>query len=311
MTVVSTPVDALLVGELAGLVGSALFGLSNIVYKSVSDEIRPLVINALKMWITLPVMLVIVLLPWRATSFMLPPTATLPLILSIIIGAVVGDLLYLTSQSRIGVSRAFPIAMSYPLFTYLFAFFLLGESVGPVRLLGVVLTIGGVSVIAQQQATPKAEGSSPSGSAKAKHFDVIGVVFALTAAISWAIGAIILQLALVGVEPADGNLVRVAAGSATLLPLFAIARARGMPMPTKKAAKRTLLAGFFGMGIGSLLYVTAVKYTGAALSSVLAATAPLFALPASFAILKESITRAIIAGTIATVVGVWLVVLGL
>lgn len=311
MTAVSTPVDALLVGELAGLVGSALFGLSNIVYKSVSDEIRPLVINALKMWITLPVMLVIVLLPWRATSFMLPPTATLPLILSIIIGAVVGDLLYLTSQSRIGVSRAFPIAMSYPLFTYLFAFFLLGESVGPVRLLGVVLTIGGVSVIAQQQATPKAEGSGPSGSAKAKHFDVIGVVFALTAAISWAIGAIILQLALVGVEPADGNLVRVAAGSATLLPLFAIARARGMPMPTKKATKRTLLAGFFGMGIGSLLYVTAVKYTGAALSSVLAATAPLFALPASFAILKESITRAIIAGTIATVVGVWLVVLGL
>jgi drug/metabolite transporter (DMT)-like permease len=311
MTALSTPVDVLLVGELAGLVGSALFGLSNIVYKSVSNEIRPLVINALKMWITLPVMLVIVLLPWRATNFMLPPTAILPLILSIIIGAVVGDLLYLTSQSRIGVSRAFPIAMSYPLFTYLFAFFLLGESVGPLRLLGVVLTIGGVSIITQQRATPKAEGSSPSGTPKARRFDVIGVAFALTAAISWAIGAIILQLALVGVEPADGNLVRVAAGSATLVPLFVIARARGMPMPTRKATKRTLLAGFFGMGIGSLLYVAAVKYTGAALSSVLAATAPLFALPASFAILKERITRTIIAGTIATVVGVWLVVLGL
>jgi DME family drug/metabolite transporter len=310
MKALSTPVDVLLVGELAGLVGSALFGLSNIVYKSVSSEIRPLVINALKMWITLPVMLVIVLLPWRATSFLLPPTAILPLILSIIIGAVVGDLLYLTGQSRIGVSRAFPIAMSYPLFTYLFAFFLLGESVGLLRLLGVILTIGGVSIISQQQATPKAEGSSLSRTPEARRFDVIGVAFALTAAISWAIGAIILQLALVGVEPADGNLVRVAAGSATLVPLFVIARNRGMPMPTSKATKRTLLAGFFGMGIGSLLYVTAVKYTGAALSSVLAATAPLFALPASFAILKERITRTIVAGTVATVVGVWLVILG-
>jgi len=310
MKALSTPVDVLLVGELAGLVGSALFGLSNVVYKSVSNEIRPLVINALKMWITLPVMLVIVLLPWRTTSFMLPPTAILPLSLSIIIGAVVGDLLYLTSQSRIGVSHAFPIAMSYPLFTYLFAFFLLGESVGPVRLLGVVLTIGGVSVITRQQATPKAEGSNPSETPKANRFDVVGVVFGFAAAIAWAVGAIILQLALVGVEPADGNLVRVAAGSAAVLPLFVIARARGMPMPTRKATKRTLLAGFFGMGIGSLLYVAAVKYTGAALSSVLAATAPLFALPASFAILKERITRTIVAGTIATVVGVWLVILG-
>jgi drug/metabolite transporter (DMT)-like permease len=311
MTTLSTPIDVLLVGELAGLLGSALFGLSNIVYKSVSSEIRPLAINALKMWITLPVMIVIVLLPWRVTSFAVPPTAIAPLILSIVIGAVLGDVLYLTSQSRIGVSRAFPIAMSYPLFTYFFAFLLLREPVGPVRLMGVALTIGGVSLITRYQSTPKLGQPDQLEGAHAKRFDTVGVVLALSAAISWAIGAIILQVGLVGVEPADGNLIRIAAGSATLLPLFAAARARGMPVPTKRATKRTLLAGFFGMGIGSLLYVTAVKYTGAALSSVLAATAPLFALPASFAILKERITRTIVAGTIATVVGVWLVILGL
>jgi len=306
----STPVDSLLIGELAGLLGSALFGLSNIVYKSSSNEIRPLMINALKTWITLPVMVVIVLLPWRATAFAIPPAAIVPLILSIIIGAVVGDLLYLISQSRIGVSRAFPIAMSYPLFTYFFAFFLLAEPVGPVRLLGVVLTVAGVSIITRQETPPRTANSNASQAVQARRFDVVGVVLALAAAISWAIGAIILQLGLVGVEPADANLVRIAAGSVTLLPIIAIAKARGMPTPTKKATKRTLVAGFFGMGIGSFLYVMAVKYTGAALSSVLAATAPLFALPASLLILKERITRTIVAGTIATVLGVWLVILG-
>jgi drug/metabolite transporter (DMT)-like permease len=310
MTTLSTPVDALLIGELAGLLGSALFGLSNIVYKSVSSEIRPLAINALKMWITLPVMIVIALLPWRATSFAVPPTAILPLILSIIIGAVIGDICYLTSQSRLGVSRAFPIAMSYPLFTYLFAFILLSEPVGPVRVLGVALTIAGVSLITGHQSTPKPEEPNHLGTIHAGRFDTIGIVLALIAAISWAISAIILQLGLVGVEPADGNLIRIVAGCATLLPLFAAAKARGMPMPTTRATKRTLLAGFFGMGIGSFLYVTAVKYAGAALSSVLAATAPLFALPASFLVLKERITPAIVAGTIAAVLGVWLVILG-
>jgi drug/metabolite transporter (DMT)-like permease len=310
MTDLSTPLDALLIGELAGLLGSALFGLSNILYKSVSHEIRPLMINALKTWVTLPVMIVIVLLPWRATAFAVPLGAIAPLVLSIVIGAVIGDLLYLTSQSRIGVARAFPIAMSYPLFTYLFAFFLLAEPVGPVRLVGVVLTVAGVSIITRQEATPTTAKPAPQEPIQTKRFDAVGVVLALTAALSWAIGAIILQLGLVGVEPADGNLVRIAAGSATLMPIVAIARVRGMPLPTKKATKRTLVAGFFGMGLGSLLYVMAVKYTGAALSSVLAATAPLFALPASLLVLKERVTPRIVAGTIATVIGVWLVILG-
>lgn len=303
--------EALLIGELAGLAGSALFGLSNIVYKSVSNEIRPLVVNALKMWVTLPVMMVVVLLPWRLTSFAVPPAAIVPLILSIIIGAVVGDLLYLTSQSRIGVSRAFPVAMTYPFFTYVFAFFLLAEPVGPIRLVGIGLTIGGVSIITHHRTAPKGGSPNVSTTAQPRSLDLLGVGLAMAAAISWAIGGVILQVALVGVEPADGNLVRIAAGSATLLPVLAMARARGMPLPTSRATKLTLLAGFFGMGIGSLLYVTAVKYAGAAISSVLATAAPLFALPASLVVLKERISTPIVAGTIATVAGVWLVILGI
>ena len=64
------------------------------------------------------------------------------------------------------------------------------------------------------------------------------------------------------------------------------------------------------MGIGSILYVNAVFFTGAAVTSVIASTAPLFALPFTIVFLKERVTLLILLGTILTISGVWLVVLG-
>ncbi|MFX1491532.1 MAG: EamA family transporter, partial [Promethearchaeota archaeon] len=51
-------------------------------------------------------------------------------------------------------------------------------------------------------------------------------------------------------------------------------------------------------------------FTGAAVTSVIAATAPIFALPFTILFLKEKVTSLIILGTLLTISGVWLVVLG-
>ena len=64
------------------------------------------------------------------------------------------------------------------------------------------------------------------------------------------------------------------------------------------------------MSLGSILYVMAVKILGAAVTSVLAATAPLFAVPFSILFLKERVTPLILVGTIVAVVGIWVVILG-
>jgi len=143
-----------------------------------------------------------------------------------------------------------------------------------------------------------------------KSWDKIGVVLALFAALCWATATVILQIGLVGANPIDANLIRITVGSAFLLPIFLFARKRGMPKPTKRATKFVLVAGFFGMGIGSIMYVSTVAITGAAVTSVIAASAPLFALPLAIFYLKEKITPLILIGTMCTVLGIWLVVLG-
>ncbi len=70
------------------------------------------------------------------------------------------------------------------------------------------------------------------------------------------------------------------------------------------------IAGFIGMGLGSMFYVAAVKYAGAAVSSVIFASAPLFAVPISVVFLKERLTAIACFGIAMTIIGVILVVLG-
>lgn len=305
----AVPPELFLTGVFMGLIGAALFGISNVVYKSQSAEIQPTAINAFKMWIALPVMLIAVLLLLYPTGFTVPLASIPFLVVSIILGAGIGDLAYLTSQSRIGVSRAFPIAMIFPLITYFFSILFLNEALRISRLAGALLAVIGVTLITREQAKQE-EGTPIPDTKPQKSWDKIGLVLALSAALCWATATVILQIGLVGADPIDANLIRITVGSVFLLPIFLIARKRGMPKPTKRATKIVLVAGFFGMGIGSILYVSTVAITGAAVTSVIAASAPLFALPLAIFYLKEKVTPLILLGTMCAVLGIWLVILG-
>lgn len=83
-----------------------------------------------------------------------------------------------------------------------------------------------------------------------------------------------------------------------------------MKWPTRRATKRVIVAGFFGMALGSLLYVGAVSMIGATIMSVIASTAPLFAIPVSVFVLKEKVTPIALVGVALTLSGIALVVMG-
>ncbi|MHA1929828.1 MAG: DMT family transporter [Candidatus Thorarchaeota archaeon] len=293
-----------LYGFSIGMIGAIMYAFSVVVYRSQKDEIKPLTISAMKMWIALPVMTLLVFLPLVPSPFIVPFETVIILALSIILGAVIGDTIYLISQERIGVSHAFPIAMSFPILTYALTIIFLGEALIASRLVGVFIAVIGVIVISREQE------SEDTQEKHATKFDAIGIFLAILTSILYALGTVILQVGVTDVDPITANFIRVMSGSIAFAPMFVVARFKGMPLPTKRATKLVALAAFFGMGIGSLFYVIGVKYAGATIMSVIGATAPLFAVPVSVIFLKERVTRLAGIGILITIIGVILVVTG-
>jgi drug/metabolite transporter (DMT)-like permease len=141
-----------IIGTAIGLFCAMLWAISTNVYKSQSEEATPLAISALKMWAALAFMSIIVILPFRNTPFYVPAENMIFLIGSVTIGLVVGDLVYLTSQERIGVSYAFPIANIYPILTYLVAIFLINDTVIISRFAGILIAVVGITLISREHA---------------------------------------------------------------------------------------------------------------------------------------------------------------
>jgi len=290
-------------GIATGLLASAIYAVSVVVYKSQSGSIRPLAISSIKMWVALAFMTALVVLPISPEPFYIPQEALAYLVVSVILGAVLGDYFYLTAQERIGVSYAFPIAMSFPIFTYLLAIAVGLEEPLLSRSVGILLAVIGVILISKEQ------GQDEDHSIK-RNLDRFGIGLALLVAILYAMGTILLQIGVEDISPIDGNFVRVAFGSVAFIPLFLVAKRRGMPMPSRRTTKIIAVAGLFGMGLGSLLYVSTVKFVGAAVTSVIGSLSPLFALPISMIFLKERITKVAVVGVVVTIAGVILVILG-
>jgi drug/metabolite transporter (DMT)-like permease len=290
-------------GIATGLLASAIYAVSVVVYKSQSGSIRPLAISSVKMWVALAFMTALVVLPISPEPFYIPQEALAYLVVSVILGAVLGDYFYLTAQERIGVSYAFPIAMSFPIFTYLLAIAVGLEEPLLSRSIGILLAVMGVILISKEQ------GQDEDRSVK-RNLDKFGIGLALLVAILYAMGTILLQIGVEDISPIDSNFVRVTFGSIAFIPLFLVAKHRGMPTPSRRTTKIIAVAGLFGMGLGSLLYVSTVKFVGAAVTSVIGSLSPLFALPISMIFLKERITRVAMVGVVVTIAGVILVVLG-
>lgn len=290
----------LLEGIVIGLLTAFLWGFSTNIYKSQSDEATPLAITALKMWLAFLFMLALVLLPFRITPFYVPFDSIVFLSLSVTMGLVVGDFVYLMSQERIGVSYAYPIANVFPIITYVLAIFMVAEEVLALRFVGIIVAIAGVGLISYEQGESEGEENLK---------DMVGIGLALFAALCWSLGTIFLQIGATGIDPVDANFVRMAFGSALFIPVIFGARYRGKHMPSGRSTKIVLAGSFFGMSLGTLLYTYSVDLIGASVASLLGSTSPLFALPLSIIFLKESYSRKSILGAMLTVFGVVLVVM--
>jgi drug/metabolite transporter (DMT)-like permease len=292
------------VGIISALLSMLFFGVTNILYKKMSDEISVMDIMFTRMWVSLPIAYVFAVIASGSLIFTIPAEALFPLILSMIIGIVIGDGMYFLSQERIGVSRAFPIAMSYPLLVYFLAAIFLGEPVIPQRVIGAIIIVVGVIMIA------RAEQDEEKIDKRWSENDIRnGIILAFLVFFCWAASDVIFQFGLEGVGAAEANFYRVFAASLILVPVFLLTLRGERTFPSKRVTGYALLVGIVALGFSLITYSFGVKLVGVTVTVLIIASAPMFTAPLSSLFLDEDVNRNVAIGTILTIIGVLMVVI--
>jgi DME family drug/metabolite transporter len=223
-----------------------------------------------------------------------------------IIGLGIGDTLYMVSLKNIGVSRAVPITCTYPLFTIVWAIFLVDEPVTLSVVVGAVAIVFGIWLLSREK-------NGANGRVKNKILSR-GVAIALVTAVIWSIGITMINIAMKATPDIDHaytlNILRVIAAAVLMTaatPL--IDRKPGFTTIRRKNVIAIIAGGIVALGFGWFLLTYSFIHTLEAQAVPISSTTPLFSTFIAAALLREKLTAKSALGSIVIVLGVFLIFL--
>ncbi len=302
-------------GEVKALFSAMIWAVTGVILAYLTRRLGTLSINAFRA-VCGSILLIIVAAAVAGTELRGMSAATaFSLTGSGILAFGMGDSLYILSLRRLGASIAVPIAESaYPMFTFFFAWLLLDETFTNSLLIGSALVLIGIVLLTSGGRTPAT--SDVSGVAvetpaipRRPQSWPIGLAIVLATSIFWALSTVWLRAGSGNLGPEGAAAMRVVPVSIMLL-IVAQASPAGMQLTRYRLLDMTgaAVVGLFGLGVASLLYVSAIQDVGASRTAILTATVPLFTLPLAVVFLRERVTPVVIAGTLVCTVGIWFII---
>jgi drug/metabolite transporter, DME family len=283
-------------GEVAALLAALSWAVTGLLVRAQGSGLSAVAVNALRSTIAG----VAFLAAWPLLGELRPvaPVALALLIASLVAGLAIGDTLYFAAIARIGVARALPISMGYPVLTAALAVTLLGEPIGLVSALGMGATLVGVYLVARPERGQAAEHAS-AGRAYG-----VGIAMAVAAAVGWSVSAVLLGPALEHVDVWTASAIR--APLAGLVLWLLAARAGGLPERAQLRGLPLLVIASTGLlnVLATVLFLASIDSAGAARAAVLTATSPVFAVPLAILVLHERATWQLGLGAACSVAGV-------
>lgn len=294
-------------GEIAAISAAFLWALSSILFSFSGKQIGSSSLNRIRLSFAFLFLIITHALIYGTP---IPLNATVEqwmwLGLSSIIGLVVGDLLLFQSFIMVGPRLAMLVMAITPVISALFAWIFLGETLSFLQISGIILTIGGISLVILD----RNNSHNPIYSDRHKW---IGILFGVGAAVGQAIGLIFAKKGLPPEFPAlSGVVIRVLV-AVIFVWLFAILtkqfkksfqQIRQFP----KALRFAFAGAMVGPFLGVWLSLIAVQFAKVGIASTLMSLTPIFHLPVGI-ILKEKISKQAIAGTFIAMIGVAIIFL--
>jgi drug/metabolite transporter (DMT)-like permease len=266
------------------------------------------VVNRTRLVVALGYLLII---HWLFNGTFIPidaaPDRWLWLSLSGLIGFVLGDAALFQAFLVIGTRLTMLIFALNPVIATLLAWLFMDETLSGIQVLGMVITLAGVSWVLFESNNASQQSLSP------KEY-IIGILLGIGAAAGQAGGSVTAKLGLYGDFPAiSGQIIRVGAATIIIWIIAALSRKvrenleilRGEP----KAVQYMLLASFIGPVVGVFFSLVALQNTEVGIASTLMSLQPIFMIPIGFFFFKEKVSWKAAVGTLITILGVAIIFL--
>lgn len=325
-----------MLGEVIAILAVLTFVGSNVMFRKTEHEASPTFINFFRTGIgTLTFILIILFLNQLSLVFIIPWELWLLLIFSFVFGQVIGDTAYFTAQKELGTTIALAISMTFPLFTFMLSLIFLQRAFNlnlilSLILIGIGITIIGKSKTNFEKSIPEKNPIS-NRSIKIRLRETLrkdyvkAIGFCFTASLGWSIGAVLIEFATVQIDQiihieelssVVGNVIRfpfafLILGSMVCRENFLMKGSNKISYQKKSVRSWMflLIASIIGTSIGAYLYTESVHLAGANIVSLIASASPLFALPLTYFVNKEKITKFGFIGVILTIIGVVIILI--
>jgi len=289
-------------GEVVSLVTAVCWSTNAVLFAKAGQRVGSPTVNVARLGVAFAAMLLLhTVLYGTPFPFDAGPVRLAWLAASGLIGFSLGDALLFESLVLLGPRLAMLIMTLWPVFAAVMAWAFLGQTMGPLKVLAMLLTLGGIALVVGER------GATSADSGKPKRF-ALGILLALGGALGQAVGFIFSKFGMAGgLGAISANVVRVSAG---LLALVAWQILKGdlganlRKLSDRRAAGFIAIGAIFGPVIGVMLSLFAIdhaRYLGVA--STLMSLSPVILLPVAVIMDKEKVSLRAILGTLVAIAG--------
>ncbi len=291
------------IGELYALGAAIIWALSVILFKKSGESVHPIALNTFKSTLAMVLLLPVLFLRPESLSYSTSWTDYALLLASGAIGIAIADSLVFKGLNLLGAGLSSIVNCLYSPFIILFSVLLIGESLGWVQVLGVLLIISAVL----SATSLKGRG------AVSRHDMILGVICGVLAMATMGISIVMVKPLLDRSPVLWATGIRLIGGCAGLyVQLMIHPRKRTIigSMVCARSWKYTLGGSFLGGFVAMILWIGGMKYTQASTAAALNQTSNIFVFLFAAWFLKERITWLRAAAICAAVLGALLVTFG-
>ena len=291
-------------GELSALLTAFLWSGTSIAFSTASEKTGSLQLNINRMLLASLLLLSTILI--MNFSFDISSSQVKNLAISGVIGLVIGDSFLFKGYQLIGARISMLLMALSPAMTALLAYFFLGENLSVLGLIGMLITLSGISLVILER--------KPDLTSKYK-MSVKGIFYGFMGAAGQSGGLIFAKLAFdeSGINGFVATFIRISSAILLLFPAALLFRRYKDPVKLYRKNKSALGATVIGTILGPYLGITfsliAIANTKVGIAATLMSTMPIIMLPMVKYIYKEKLSWRAIMGAVIAVAGVALIFL--